>query len=183
MASMIGWDKGAQNIFKFHLGWQDNQTHCQIWPIQCQKTLHSMWAIDTIRLHQFRQADSTEQRVNITLSLQQPQQGGKFNTLELPQRLYNGGEGMYKVIMRLATLDRNATVSALKVNLCELNQYAINENRNIVIIHNYFSKVMQSSRFRGNQWMMSTPSFSKLIFRAFQMLCSTITLWDCKTTW
>ena len=47
---------------------------------------------------------------------------------------------MYKVIMRLVTLDGNATVTVLRVNLCELTQYAIKENGNIGSIHTYFNQ-------------------------------------------
>ena len=47
---------------------------------------------------------------------------------------------MYKVIMRLVTLDGNVTVTALQANFSELTQYAIKENGNIDNIHTYFNQ-------------------------------------------
>ena len=46
---------------------------------------------------------------------------------------------MHKVIMRLAMLDGNDTVTALWANLC-VTQYAIKENSNIYSIHTYFNQ-------------------------------------------
>ena len=43
-------------------------------------------------------------------------------------------------MMRLATLDGNATVTALWANLRELTQYAVKHNRNIDEIHTYFNQ-------------------------------------------
>ncbi len=47
---------------------------------------------------------------------------------------------MYKTIMRLATLDGNATVTALRANQHKLTQYTIKQNGNIDEIHNYFNQ-------------------------------------------
>ena len=47
---------------------------------------------------------------------------------------------VYKMIIRLANLDGNATVTALRANLHELTQYAIKENGNINSIHTYFNQ-------------------------------------------
>lgn len=47
---------------------------------------------------------------------------------------------MYKTIMRLATLDDNATVIALRTNLCEFTQYAVKQNENIDEINIYFDQ-------------------------------------------
>ena len=57
---------------------------------------------------------------------------------------------IYKVIMRLATLDENATVTALHANLHELTQYAIIENGNSDNIP-ISIKIMPKSRLEVNQ--------------------------------
>eukprot|EP00804_Cyclotella_cryptica_P000308 CCRYP_010230-RA/>CCRYP_010230-RA protein AED:0.47 eAED:0.47 QI:0/-1/0/1/-1/1/1/0/170 len=69
-ASMMGWDKGAQNILKF-----TNKDGRQISLIA--NTAKSMRNIessmpDIHHRHQFRQASSTKQRANVALSVQQP---------------------------------------------------------------------------------------------------------------
>ena len=71
---------------------------------------------------------------------------------------------MYKVIIMLATLDRNATVTAMGANLHELTQYAIKENGNIENIHTYLN---QNYAQLKAQWTMSTPSFLMLTFKVF----------------
>ncbi len=47
---------------------------------------------------------------------------------------------MYMAMMRLATLDGKATVTALRANLHKLTQHAIKENGNIDNIHTYFNQ-------------------------------------------
>ena len=56
---------------------------------------------------------------------------------------------MYKTMMRLATLDGNAMVTALRFNLCKLTQYAIKHNRNIDEIHMYFNQNFARLKARG----------------------------------
>ena len=56
---------------------------------------------------------------------------------------------MYKLIMRLVTLDENATATALQANLCELNNYSIKENGNIDNIHTYFNLNYAQLKARG----------------------------------
>ena len=61
-----------------------------------------------------------------------------------------------KVIMRLATLDGNVTVTALRANLHELTQYEITENESINSLHTSI-QIMLSSRHKNNRCIMSTP--------------------------
>jgi hypothetical protein len=56
---------------------------------------------------------------------------------------------MYKTMMRQATLDGNATVTALRTNLHELTQYAIKHNGNIEEIHMYFNQNIAQLKTRG----------------------------------
>ncbi len=57
---------------------------------------------------------------------------------------------MYKtIIMRLATLDGNATITALRANLRELTQYAIKQNGNIDEIHTNFNQNYVQLKARG----------------------------------
>ena len=47
---------------------------------------------------------------------------------------------MCKTIMRLATLDGNTTITAVRAKLCELMQYAVKQNGNINEIHTYLNQ-------------------------------------------
>jgi hypothetical protein len=70
---------------------------------------------------------------------------------------------MYKMIMRLATLDGNTTVTALKTNLCELAQYAIKHNGNIDEIHTYFNQYYAQLKARGQ----SIDNVHTILFDAY----------------
>jgi hypothetical protein len=70
---------------------------------------------------------------------------------------------MYKTIMRLATLDGNATVTALRANLRELTQYAIKQNGNIDEIHTYFNQNYAQLRARGQ----SVDDVHTILFEAY----------------
>ena len=70
---------------------------------------------------------------------------------------------MYKVIMRLATLDRDATITALRANLCELMQYAINVNRNINNMHTYFNQNYAQLK----AWEQSADNVYTIFFKAY----------------
>ena len=56
---------------------------------------------------------------------------------------------MYKTIMRLATLDGNVTVTALRAKLRKLTQYKIKQNGNINKIHTYFNQNYMQLKARG----------------------------------
>ena len=70
---------------------------------------------------------------------------------------------MYKTMTRLATLDGNATVTALRTNLCELTQYAIKHNGNIEEIHTYFDQNFAQLRARGQ----SVDDVHTILFNAY----------------
>jgi hypothetical protein len=70
---------------------------------------------------------------------------------------------MYTTIMRLATLDGKATITALWANLCELTQYAIKENGNINRIHTYFNHNYAQLKFCGQ----SVDDVHTILFEAY----------------
>ena len=57
---------------------------------------------------------------------------------------------MYKTIMRLTTLDGNATITALRTNLYKLIQYAIKQNGKTDEIHTYFNQNYVKLKAQGN---------------------------------
>ena len=146
-----------------------------------------MLNIHSSRHHKFKQASSPKQQTHIALPIQQPHGRGQSNPFNLSQRLQNGGNGetkvvaplIYKMSMRLVTLDRNATETVLRVNLCNLTQYAIEENGNIDSIYTWI-KIMLSSKHEDNQWMMSSPYFLSFTFMEVQTPHSIIIRGDCK---
>jgi hypothetical protein len=70
---------------------------------------------------------------------------------------------MYKTMMRLATLDGNTTVTALRTNLCNLMQYAIKHNGNIDEIHTYFNQNFAQLKARGQ----SMDDVHTILFEAY----------------
>ncbi len=70
---------------------------------------------------------------------------------------------MYKTIMRLATLNANATITALQTHLRELTQYAIKQNRNIDVIHSYFNHNYAQLKAREQ----SINSVHTILFEAY----------------
>ncbi len=56
---------------------------------------------------------------------------------------------LYKTIMRLATLDGNATITTLRAILHELTQYTIKQNGNINKIHTNFNQNYVQLKARG----------------------------------
>jgi hypothetical protein len=85
---------------------------------------------------------------------------------------------MYKTMMRLATLDGNATVTALRSNLRELTQYAIKHNGNIDEIHMYFNQNFAQLKARGqsvDDVHTILQSSSRLTFKGHRMPHFTIT--------
>lgn len=58
---------------------------------------------------------------------------------------------MCNTIMRLATLDGNASITAVRTNLCELTQYKIKQKSNIDKIQTYFNQNTCSSSQKASQ--------------------------------
>jgi hypothetical protein len=89
---------------------------------------------------------------------------------------------VYKTIMRLATLDGNVTVTALRTNLRELTQYAIKQSGNIDEIHTCFNHNYAHLKARGQ----SVDDVHTILFDAYllgdQMPHSTIICTDCNST-
>ncbi len=83
----------------------------------------------------------------MALSLQQPHvRGQTLLTYQKDCESHVNGKPnvvaplMYKIMMRLATLDGKGTVTTLRANRRELTQYAIEENGNSNNIHTYFNQ-------------------------------------------
>ena len=70
---------------------------------------------------------------------------------------------MYKTMMRLATLDGNASVTNLRTNLHELTQYVIEHNGNIDEIHTYFNQNFAQLKARGQ----SVDDVHSILFEAY----------------
>ena len=70
---------------------------------------------------------------------------------------------MYKTIMRLVTLDGNATVTALRANLRKLTQYARKHNGNIDVIHTYFNQNYTQLKAQGQ----SVDNVHTILFDAY----------------
>jgi hypothetical protein len=81
---------------------------------------------------------------------------------------------MYKTIMRLATLDGNATLTALRTNLCELTQYAIKHNGNINEIYTYFNQNYAQPKARGQ----SVDNVHTILFDAYLLGVPDVTFHD-----
>ncbi len=81
---------------------------------------------------------------------------------------------MYKTIMRLATLDGNATITALRANLRELMQYTIKQNGNIDKIHAYFNQNYMQLKARGQ----SIDDVHTILFKAYLQGVSDTTFHD-----
>ena len=76
------------------------------------------------------------------------------------------GPLMYKTMMRLATLDGNATVQALRANLRELTNYAIKVNGDIDAIHKYFNQNYAQLKSRGK----SVDDVHTILFEAYKVV-------------
>ena len=71
---------------------------------------------------------------------------------------------MYKTIMRLATLDNNATVETLRENLRGLTQYAVTVNGDIDLVHKYFNQNFTQLKAKGE----SVDGVMSLLFNAYK---------------
>ena len=149
-ASMMGWDKGDQNILKFtnkddrqisliaEYGQIDAKTH---------KTGCKPFILDTGINADKRAEQNNEQMWSCLYNSLTEEDKATLLTYRKDYKILVNSEPkvvakplVYKTMMRLATLDGKATVTTLKANLCELTQYAIKENGNINTIHTYFKQ-------------------------------------------
>ena len=158
-ASMMGWDKGAQNILKFtnrdgrqiSLIAEYSQIDAETLKTACETFITG---INSDK----RAAQNNEQMWRCLYNSLTEEAKATLLTYRKDYEILVNGESkvaaplMYKTIMRLATLDGNATVTALRANLRELTQYAIKQNGNIDEIHTYFDVNYSQLKARGEEY-------------------------------
>jgi hypothetical protein len=171
-ASMMGWDQGAQNILKF-----TNKDGRQISLIaeygqidaNTLKTGCEPFILDTGINSDKRAAQNNEQMWRCLYnSLTEEAKATLLTYRQDYELMVNGSTKvvaplMYKTIMRLATLDGKATVTALRANLRELTHYAVRENGNIDKIHTYFNHNYAQLKARGQ----SVDDVHTILFDAY----------------
>jgi hypothetical protein len=171
-ASMMGWDKGAQNILRF-----TNKDGRQISLIaeygqidaDTLKTGCEPFILATGINSDKRAAQNNEQMWRCLYNSLTEEAKATLLTYRQDYELTVNGEPkvvaplMYKTIMRLATLDGKATVTALRANLRELTLYAIKENGNIDKIHTYFNHNYAQLKARGQ----SVDDVHTILFDAY----------------
>ena len=155
-ASMMGWDKGAQNLLKFI-----NRDGRQISLIAeygqiDAKTLKTACKTFISGINSDKQAAQSNKQMWCCLNSSLTEEATTtLLTCKKDHKMIDNGEPkvvallMYKTIMRLATLDGNATITALRANLHELTQYTIKQNGNIDKIHTYFNQTYMQLKARG----------------------------------
>jgi len=169
-ASMMGWDKGTQNILKFtnkdgrqiSLIAEYGQIDAETLKAACQTFITG---INSDK----RAAQNNEQMWCCLYNSLTKEAKATLLTYKKDYEILVNGESkvvaplMYKTIMRLATLDGNATITALRANLRELTQYAIKQNGNIDEIHTYFNQNYAQLRARGQ----SVDDVHTILFEAY----------------
>ncbi len=152
----MGWDRGTQNILKFtnrdgrqiSLIAKYGQINAKTLKTAC-KTFISGINSDK------RVAKNNEQMWHCLYSSLTQEAKATLLTYKKDNEILINEEPkvvaplMYKSIMRLAMLDGNATVTALRANLCKLTQYKIKQNGNINKIHTYFNQNYMQLKARG----------------------------------
>ena len=141
---MMGWDKGVQNILRFTnrdsrqigLITKYSQSDAETLKTAC-KTL-----ITDIKSGKWATQNNEQMWLYLYSSLTKKAKAILLTYKKDYEILVNGELKvvvplMYKTIMRSATLDGNATITALRANLCELMPYAIMHN--IDEFHTYFN--------------------------------------------
>ncbi len=154
----MGWNKGIQNITTYlnqdgttiDLISQYGQIDHQTLKNACEEFVKETGARGQQRAAQNNEQmwrcinDSlTEQAKAKVLSYREDYEIDDNGTKKIAAPL------LYKTVMRLATLDSNATDRQLRTNLRELTSYAIRENGNIDKIHTYFDQNYTQLRARG----------------------------------
>eukprot|EP00804_Cyclotella_cryptica_P030718 CCRYP_009136-RA/>CCRYP_009136-RA protein AED:0.27 eAED:0.27 QI:0/-1/0/1/-1/1/1/0/399 len=169
-ASMMGWDNGAQNILKFtnkdsrqiSLIAEYGQIDAEILKAACQPFITG---INSDK----QAAQNNEQMWRCLYNSLTKEAKATLLTYRQDYELMVNGEPkpvaplMYKTIMRLATLDGKATVTALRANLRKLTLYAIKENGNIDKIHTYFNHNYAQLKARGQ----SVDDVHTILFNAY----------------
>jgi hypothetical protein len=169
-ASMMGWDQGAQNILRFtnkdgrqiSLIAEYGQIDAETLKTACNEF---MTGVNSDK----RAAQNNEQMWRCLYSSLTEEAKATLLTYKKDYEVMVNGQPkivaplMYKTMMRLATLDGNATVTALRTNLRELTQYAIKHNGNIDEIHTYFNQNFAQLKARGQ----SVDDVHTILFEAY----------------
>ena len=169
-ASMMGWDKGAQNILEFtNKDGRQISLIAEYGQIDAETLKTACESFITGINSDKRAAQNNEQMWRCLYSSLTEEAKATLLTYKKDYEVLVNGKPkvvaplMYKTIMRLATLDGNATVTALRANLRELTQYAIKQNGNIDEIHTYFNQNYAQLKARGQ----SVDDVHTILFEAY----------------
>ena len=169
-ASMMGWDQGTQNILRFtnkdgrqiSLIAEYGQIDAETLKTACNEFMTGVNADK-------RAAQNNEQMWRCLYSSLTEEAKATLLTYKKDYEVMVNGQPkivaplMYKTMMRLATLDGNAMVTALRSDLCKLMQYAIKQNGNIDEIHTYFNQNFAQIKTRGQ----SVDDVHTILFKAY----------------
>ncbi len=170
--SSMGWNKGAQNITTYK-----NQDGCTIDLIseygqinhQTLKTACENFVMQTGIRGQQRAAQNNKHMWRCINDSITKQAKAKVLSYRDDYEINNNGVKkiaaplLYKTIMRLATLDSNATNRQLRANLRKLTSYAISENGNTDKIHTYFDQNFTQLKARRQ----NVDDVHSILFKAY----------------
>jgi hypothetical protein len=171
---MMGWDIGTQNIIEFtnndgreinliseygQINESTLRTACEVFMSgvnansRAAQNNEQMWRC----IYNTLTKEAKAKLLTYLDDFKMPNASGKMTEV---------GPLMYKTMMRLATLDNNATVQALRANLRELPQYSIKVNGNIDQIHEYFDQNYNQLKSRGH----GVDDVMTILFEAYKVI-------------